>query len=84
MKIRLCVFALAASWGAFAAAEVLPVGDCAEPQARTDLTHCDFSHRKLAGRDLSGAGLAGVMLDNADLRGALLAGQTCARAVRSG
>ena len=36
----------------------LPPGNCAAPQAATDLSQCDFSRKKLAGRDLRGARLA--------------------------
>lgn len=74
MKARSIVLALVVSGVPLAGATTIPAGDCEAPQPRTDLSHCDLSHRKLAGRDLSGANLAGVMLDNADLRGARLSG----------
>jgi hypothetical protein len=39
------------------AADALPIGDCANPQAATDLSKCDFSRQKLAGKNLRGARL---------------------------
>ena len=57
-----------------AAAADLPPGNCAAPQAETDLSKCDFSRKKLAGRDLHGARLAGAKLESTDFTKANLAG----------
>ena len=57
-----------------AAAADLPPGNCAAPQAATDLSSCDFSRKKLAGKDLHGARLAGAKLESTDFSKANLSG----------
>ena len=54
-----------------AVAADLPVGNCAAPQAATDLSLCDFSCKKLAGRDLHGADMANADVWNASFDRAL-------------
>ncbi|HRE19318.1 MAG TPA: pentapeptide repeat-containing protein, partial [Rhodocyclaceae bacterium] len=56
------------------AAADLPPGNCAAPQAATDLSQCDFSRNKLVGRDLRGVRLAGAKLESTDFTRANLSG----------
>ena len=50
------------------------MGDCAAPQAATDLTVCDFSRMKLSGKDRHGAPQAGAKMESTDFRKVHLSG----------